>query len=84
MIRPFEDAEDADEGDRPKKRVCSAEGKENYGEAVAALPSPPMVEPSRAASLGNSIAPDPVVAGVTVRKVSTAAKAKGRVGLRRL
>ena len=84
MIRPFEDAEDADGDDRPKKRVCSAEGKENCGEAAAAPPSPPAAEPFRPASFGNAVAPKPVVASVTARKASAAAKAKGRVGLRRL
>ena len=83
MVRPFQDNEDADDADRPKKRVCSGEGKENFGETVPS--PPPTAEPSRAAPLSSNVmAPKPVVGAAGPRKASAAAKAKARVGLRRL
>lgn len=88
IIRPFEDAEDKDEGERPKKRICSAEGKENYGDtALESLK--PAEEPPRATSTGSGITPKPTIGGTAApRKVSAgaaaAARAKGRMGLRRL
>ena len=84
IIRPFQDTEDVDDADRPKKRVCSGEGKENFGETSApALPS--TAEPSRAAPLSSNVMPPkPVVGAAAPRKVAAAAKAKARVGLRRL
>ena len=86
MYRQFEDsAEEKAEGEeRPKKRVCSAEGKENYGEnTLEPLPAGAAAEPPRSASI-NAIAPKPVFPGTTARKASAAAKAKARIGLRRL
>ena len=83
IIRPFEDARNEDDVDRPKKRVCSAEGKENCGEAAVASP-PATTEQPRAMPLGNASASKPVVAGGAARKTSAAAKPKARVGLRRL
>ena len=83
MIRPFDDAEQKVEGEeRPKKRVCSAEGKENCGEKHV---EPPVVaEPPRSASSSTN-APKPTITSTTARKVSAATKAKGsRIGLRRL
>ena len=72
-----------EEGERPRKRVCSAEGKENLGEAVelpAFLPEHVSVDAAWVLK--------PLISG-TARKASApaataAAKAKGRVGLRRL
>ena len=86
VFRPFEDAEEKGEGEeRPKKRVCSAEGKENCGENP--VEPPVAVEPPRSAS-SNMIAPKPVITSTTPRKASAAAaaaaKAKSRIGLRRL
>lgn len=82
-VRPFQDTEDADDADRPKKRICSGEGKENFGEAAT---SPPLTaEPSRAVPLSSNVMPPKTVGGVAgPRKASAAAKAKARVGLRRL
>lgn len=84
FTRPFEDnAEDKLEGEeRPKKRVCSAEGKENRGENIVEPPAG-AAEPPRSAS-SNPIAPKPVVTGTTARKPSAAPKFKSRIGLRRL
>lgn len=62
-----------DEGveERPKKRICSAEGKENAGG----------MDVVRTGSVGTELGSG----GVAVRKVSTVGeKAKGRAGLRRL
>ena len=86
FVQPFEDAEEKDDGgERPKKRVCSAEGKENCGENVADAPATAIEAPKSAVILGAGTVPQPSVSGVNgARKVSTAAKAKGRVGLRRL
>ncbi|KAL8793520.1 MAG: hypothetical protein Q9195_003893 [Heterodermia aff. obscurata] len=81
-IRPFEDAAEKGEGEeRPKKRVCSAEGKENCGENL--VEPPVAAEPSRPAS-SNAMAPKPVVSSTTARKASAATRAKARIGLRRL
>lgn len=66
-----------EEEERPKKRICSAEGKENAGEMDATKAV------SVSAELGSKLA----AGGGAVRKVSTVvekAKAKGRAGLRRL
>ena len=83
IIRPFEDAEDREDGGRPKKRVCSGEGKENFGEGPVSPPA--TTEAPKAASMPNATLPKPVV-GNGARKMSAAAasKAKGRAGLRRL
>ena len=84
IIRPFEDAEEKGEDEeRPKKRVCSAEGKENCGENIV---EPPVsaAEPSRPANSSNTVAPKPVITSTTARKASAATRAKARIGLRRL
>lgn len=88
IVRPFEDAEDKDEGERPKKRICSAEGKENYGDATGESLKP-AEEPPRATSMGNVTTPKPTIGGTAApRKVSAAAamaaRVQGRMGLRRL
>ncbi len=60
-----------EEEERPKKRICSAEGKENAGG----------MDVVRTGSVGTERGSG----GVAVRKVSTVGeKAKGRAGLRRL
>ena len=80
--RPFEDTEQKGEGEeRPKKRVCSAEGKENCGEKPV---EPPVAAELPRSASSNTIAPKPIITSTTVRKVSAATKAKGRIGLRRL
>lgn len=66
-----ESAVHEEEGERPKKRICSAEGKENAGG----------MDVVRTGSVGTELGSG----GVAVRKVSTVGeKAKGRAGLRRL
>ena len=72
-----------EEGERPKKRVCSAEGKESLGQAVelpAFLPEHVSVDAARVLK--------PPVSGMARKAsapaVTATAKAKGRIGLRRL
>ena len=70
-------AEIFDEEERPKKRVCSAEGKENAGEAGFV---PQMNSMSAGTGLRSVFDGAPRKASAP----AAAAKAKGRAGLRRL
>lgn len=86
FIGSFEHAEQQGEGERPKKRVCSVEGKENYGEATFKAPTA-AAEPSRVTPTNDKIVTKPTTNGPAIngaRKALAATKTKGRVGLRRL
>lgn len=66
-----------DEEDRPRKRICSTEGKENAGDSVSSpgfsMPAP-TTKPAVASTVRKASAPAAVAPG----------KAKARAGLRRL
>ena len=85
-IVPFEDKSSSDDGAPAAKRICSGEGKENVSEGSSDLKAATLMMKSTSASL----APTKAITGI-VRKISVAgplgsgsAKARPRIGLRRL
>lgn len=75
----MESAVHEDEEERPRKRICSAEGKENAG----------AMDVTKAVSVSAELRSKLAAGRGAVRKVPTVvekakAKAKGRAGLRRL
>lgn len=76
--------DEEEEGERPKKRVCSGEGKENAG-VVDGLGMKPMTASiSVGAEMKPAVSAGPVVARKASSTAAEKAKAKGRAGLRRL
>ena len=74
-----------EEEERPKKRICSGEGKENAGEMGLGVDTSAFLPKPASVNVGAGITPS---VGTAARKASApaaaAAKAKGRIGLRRL